>query len=141
MPGRAWRSPLWRDPAPLDRIALNPPALDPPAPALEHPFVALELEHHPPVVALHVGAGDVDHDIEVLHEPVDDRFLNQCRRKGEADAHAGHRTAPGLPSCDRGHDRHLVAVLEGRLLGLEEPDVLLIDVDVDKTTQLAGLAD
>src|SRR2546428_2222801 len=142
MPGRAWRSPLRNDHVTLDRIDLDAPVLEPPDPALEHAFVALELEHHPPVVGLPGGGADVDQDVEALHEPVDDRFLNQRRRKGEADAHAGHRTRrPGLPSSDRGHDRHLVAVLEGRFLGLEEPDVLLVDVDVDETTQLAGLVE
>src|SRR5213594_4423897 len=93
MPGPAWRSPLRNDHVTLDRIDLNTPVLEPPDPALEHALVALELEHHPAVVGLHVGAADVDHDVEVLHEPVDDRFLNQCRRKGEADAHTDHRTA------------------------------------------------
>src|SRR5438445_13359556 len=44
-------------------------------------------------------------------------------------------TAPG----DGGNDRDLVAVLECGLLRLEEPDVLLVDVDVDEAPQLAGL--
>src|SRR3989442_11174646 len=103
MPGRAWRSPLRNDHVTFDRIDLDAPVLEPPDPALEHAFVALELEHHPSVVGLHVGAADVDHDVEVLHEPVDDRFLNQRRRKGEADAHAGHREQrPGYPPAIAG---------------------------------------
>src|SRR5881396_2189068 len=43
--------------------------------------------------------------------------------------------APG----DGGNDRDLVAVLERGLLRLEEPDVLLVDVDIDESPQLAGL--
>src|SRR5437660_2460236 len=46
-----------------------------------------------------------------------------------------------LPSSDRGNDRDLVAVLQRRLLGLEEPDVLLVDVDVDEAAQLSGLVE
>src|SRR5947208_4935844 len=44
-------------------------------------------------------------------------------------------TAPG----DGGDDRDLVAVLERGLLGLEEPNVLLVHVDVDEAPQLARL--
>src|SRR2546426_4333468 len=83
MPGRAWRSPLRNDHVTLDRIDLDAPVLEPPDPALEHAFVALELEHHPSVVGLHVGAADVDHDVEVLHEPVDDRFLRSEEHTSE----------------------------------------------------------
>src|SRR2546428_10466820 len=98
MPGRAWRSPLRNDHVTLDRIDLDAPVLEPPDPALEHAFVALELEHHPSVVGLHVGAADVDHAVEVLHEPLADRFLYQRRRKGEADANSGHHgPRPCLP--------------------------------------------
>src|SRR5947208_16806898 len=43
--------------------------------------------------------------------------------------------APG----DGGNDRDLVAVLERGLLRLEEPDVLLVDGDIDESPQLAGL--
>src|ERR687888_451822 len=46
-------------------------------------------------------------------------------------------TAPG----DGGDDRNLIAVLERGLLRLEEPDVLLVDVDVDEAPQLARLVD
>src|SRR5436309_9428747 len=45
------------------------------------------------------------------------------------------------PSRDRGNDRDLVAVLQRRLLGLEEPDVLLVDVDIDEAPQLPGLVE
>src|SRR5437867_4520722 len=45
------------------------------------------------------------------------------------------------PSRDRGHGRHLVAVLQRRLLGLEEPDVLLVDVDIDEAPQLPRLVE
>src|SRR5207244_11270414 len=44
-------------------------------------------------------------------------------------------TAPG----DGGNDRDLVAVLERGLLRLEEPDVLLVDIDVDEAPELARL--
>src|SRR5215472_13950655 len=46
-----------------------------------------------------------------------------------------------LASRDRGHDRYLVAVLQRRLLGLEEADVLLVDVDIDEAAQLARLVE
>src|SRR3989449_4943321 len=46
-------------------------------------------------------------------------------------------TAPG----DGGNDRDLVAILERGLLRLEEPDVLLVHVDVDEAPQLARLVD
>src|SRR5712691_10119740 len=90
MPGRAWRSPLRNDHVTLDRIDLDAPVLEPPDPALEHAFVALELEHHPPVVGLHVGAADVDDDVEVLYQAVEDRLLDQVGREGQAHAQAGH---------------------------------------------------
>src|SRR2546428_12717784 len=112
MPGRAWRSPLRNDHVTLDRIDLDAPILEPPDPALEHAFVALELEHHPPGVGLLVGAADGDHDVRVLHEPGDDRLLNQGRRKGDAAAAAGRRTGPpGGPASDRGDDGRRGAVL------------------------------
>src|SRR3989442_15351144 len=140
MPGRAWRSPLRNDHVTLDRIDLDAPVLEPPDPALERAFVPLELERHPPVVGLHVGAADVDHDVEVLHEPVHDRLLNERGRKGEADTHAGHREHRAeLASGDGGHDRHLLPVLQRRLLGLEETDVLLVDVDIYLAPRLPRL--
>src|SRR5438477_12579294 len=46
-------------------------------------------------------------------------------------------TAPG----DGGNDRDLVAVLQRGLLGLEEPDVLLVDVDIDEAPQLPGFVE
>src|SRR5215467_6796410 len=75
----------------LDRIDLDAPVLEPLHAALEGPLVRLELEGHPAVIRLHVGPSDVDHDVEVLHEPVHDRLLDERRRKGQADTHAGHR--------------------------------------------------
>src|SRR5690349_1858171 len=40
---------------------------------------------------------------------------------------------------DRGDDRHLVALLHGRLEVLEEADVLAGDEDVDEAAHLAGV--
>src|SRR5512146_2865476 len=40
---------------------------------------------------------------------------------------------------DRRHDGHLVPLLERGLLALEEPDVLLVDVDVDEAADLTAL--
>src|SRR5882757_9559464 len=42
---------------------------------------------------------------------------------------------------DRGEDRDGVAVLERRVEGAGEPDVLVIDVDVDETVQAALIGD
>src|SRR5262249_34498504 len=75
----------------LDRIDLDALVLEPLHAALERPLIRLELERHPAVIGLHVGAPDVDHDVEVFYEPVHDRLLDQRRRKGHADAHAGPR--------------------------------------------------
>src|SRR5215831_13411235 len=126
----------------LDRIDLDALVLEPLHAALEGPLVRLELERYPAVIGLHVGPADVDHDVEVLHEPVHDRLLDERRREGQADTHAGHREhRPELASRDRGQDRHLVAVLQRRLLGLEEADVLLVDVDIDEAAQLPRLVE
>src|SRR5215470_17421116 len=126
----------------LDRIDLDALVLEPRHAALEGPLVRLELERHPAVISLHVGPADVDHDVEVLHQPIHDRLLDEGRREGQADTHAGHREhRPELASRDRGYDRHLVAVLQRRLLGLEEADVLLVDVDIDEAAQLSRLVE
>src|SRR3989442_11037594 len=133
---------LRHDHVTLDRVDLDALVLEPLHPALERAFVPFELERHPAVIGLDVGAPDVDHDVEVLDEPVDDRLLDERRREREADTHAGHREHRArLPSSDRGNDRDLVAVLQRRLLGLEEPDVLLVDVDIDEAAQLSGLVE
>src|SRR2546430_16145268 len=71
---------------PLSRSLLHP--LDA---ALGAPWLAVELERHPAVVGLHVGAPDVDDDVEVLHEPVDDRLLHEVRRKRQTQAQARRR--------------------------------------------------
>src|SRR5437867_3251409 len=82
---------LRNDHVTFDGVDLDAAVLEPLDPALERALVTLELERHPAVVSLHVGAADVDHEVEVLHETIDDRLLDECRRKGQADAHAGHR--------------------------------------------------
>src|SRR2546422_3326571 len=48
--------------------------------------------------------------------------------------------APGsAPSGDGGHDRDGIAILEGGLLALDEPDVFLVHVDVDEAPQLSAV--
>src|SRR5205809_3485018 len=74
----------------LEGIDLHPAVPEPLDPAFERALVALELERHPAVVGRHVGAADVDHDVEVLHEAIDDGLLDERRRKGQANARAGH---------------------------------------------------
>src|SRR5437870_6841505 len=59
---------------------------------------------------------------------------NVSRRRMRGIASTGS-TAPG----DGGNDRDLIAVLERRLLRLEEPDVLLVHVDIDEAPQLTRL--
>src|SRR5437667_7310046 len=59
---------------------------------------------------------------------------NVSRRRMRGIASTGS-TAPG----DGGNDRDLIAVLEHRLLRLEEPDVLLVHVDIDEAPQLTRL--
>src|SRR2546427_10074937 len=59
---------------------------------------------------------------------------NVSRRRMRGIASSGS-TAPG----DGGNDRDLIAVLEHRLLRLEEPDVLLVHVDIDEAPQLTRL--
>src|SRR5262249_33497942 len=141
-PAQAPRRPSRNDDVALDRIDLDALVLEPLHAALERPLVRLELERHPAVIRLHVGPADVDHDVEVLHQAVHDRLLDERRRKGQADSHAAHREYRGeLASRDRRHDRHLVAVLQRRLLGLEEADVLLVDVDIDEAAQLTRLVE
>src|SRR5687767_3189523 len=49
--------------------------------------------------------------------------------------------AASAASGDRGHDGHLVAVLERGGARLQEADVLLVDVDVDEAPQGARLVD
>src|SRR2546427_2066640 len=80
----------WNDHVTLERIDLHPAVPEPLDPAFERALVALELERHPAVVGRHVGAADVDHDVEVLHEAIDDGLLDERRRKGQANACAGH---------------------------------------------------
>src|SRR6266566_2965660 len=43
------------------------------------------------------------------------------------------------PSGDGRNDRHLVALLEHRLLAVEETDVLFVHVDVDEAAKLSAL--
>src|SRR5581483_4669059 len=52
-------------------------------------------------------------------------------------SHASSWSAAG----DRGQDRDLVAVLDGRVEAVHEADVLAADVDVDEPTQSAVLGD
>src|ERR671925_62381 len=44
---------------------------DPPPAARERLFARLHLQRDPAVVRLHVGAADVDDDVEVLHQPIE----------------------------------------------------------------------
>src|SRR2546427_303525 len=75
----------------LDGIDLHAPALEPRDGALERALVALELERHPSVVGLHLGAPDVGDEVEVLDQMVDDRLLDELRGKRQPDAYARHR--------------------------------------------------
>src|SRR5688572_25064874 len=51
------------------------------------------------------------------------------------------RLRASATSGDGRHDRHHVGLLQGRLLTLQEADVLLVHVDVDEAAQLAALVD
>src|SRR3989304_1209876 len=51
---------------------------------------AAQPERPPAVVGLDVRPADVDDDVEVLHEPVDDRLLDEGRGEREPHAHPGH---------------------------------------------------
>src|SRR2546422_8456455 len=64
----AGHAPSRDDDVALDGIDLHAPVLEPPDAPLERALVALELERDPPVVGLHVGAPDVDDEVEVLDE-------------------------------------------------------------------------
>src|SRR6185503_4460613 len=67
-----------------------------PGHALVQPILgALELQHHPAVVALDVGPADVGHEIEILHEMVDDGLAHEFGRERQPHAHAALRPAHG----------------------------------------------
>src|SRR5262249_16023880 len=124
----------------LNRVDLHAALLEPRQAPLKRSLVGLHLECHPSVVGLHVGATDVHYDLEVLHQTVDDRLLDQVGRERQAHAETGHgQHRRSGASGDGGDDRHLVGLLEARLLAVEEPDVLLVDVDVDEAPELAAL--
>ena len=42
-------------------------------------------------------------------------------------------------ACDGGDEHHFVAVLEGVSIAAEEPDIFVVDVDVDELAQFAVL--
>src|SRR3972149_11146310 len=109
----------------LDRVHLHAGLLEPADAARERGLLPVELQRDPSVVGLHVGAPDVDDDVEVLDQTVDDRLLDEMRGERQPHPPAGHRRHHSPASGDRRPHRDLVAVLEGRLLRLEEPDVLL----------------
>src|SRR2546427_711883 len=53
--------------------------------------IRVALMRDPPVVGLHVGAPDVDDEVEVLDEAIHDRLLDQLRGKRQPQAYARHR--------------------------------------------------
>src|SRR6266436_2453220 len=61
----------------LDGVHRHALLLEPGDALLEPLLGALQLQHTPAVVGLDVGAANIGDDIEVLHEVVDHRFLDQ----------------------------------------------------------------
>src|SRR5262245_11611852 len=79
----------------LDGVHRDALLLEPGHALLQAVLGALQLQHHPAVVALDVGPANVGHEVEVLHEMVDDGLAHEVGREGQPHAHAALGPAHG----------------------------------------------
>src|SRR4029450_9933857 len=72
----------------LDGVHRDPLLLEPGHSLVQPIFRALQLQDHPAVVALDIGPTDVGHEVEVLHEMVDDGLAHEIGGESQPGAHA-----------------------------------------------------